>query len=225
MSPDTATVTTAIRNIREALCAVLGGLSDENYQQSFARCRLWLELGETYSGLTPSDQMFNAIWEKKAAYPSSNGHIYPAAPLILRFVKEAESDSLLAPYSPGLRDLCATIMEEFIEGDLGIVYNADHAGGHFYMDVNLIAHCANHGYMKEATIRNHILQPLISHWEFLDHHALALRLLFKIAGATFEAYVDPSVVDRCIELLEDYRACDPRHRQWVPVGRPSTEGR
>ena len=224
--PYTATVTTAMRNIKEALGVVISSLSDENYQQSLTRCRLWLELGQIYSGLTPSDLIFDAIWENKAAYPSFGAHIYPAAPSILRFVNEAESDPVLAPYSLGLRSrLCAMIMEEFIEDDLGIVYNGCHAEGHFYMDVNLIAHCVNHGYIEEAAIRNHILQPLISHPKLLDHHLFALCILFQIAGATFKAYADPSVVDRCFELLVGDYACNPNPQkgQWVQVGTP-TEG-
>ena len=36
-----------------------------------------------------------------------------------------------------------------------------------------------------------------------EHHVNALTILFKIAGATFGAYVDPAVVDRCFELLKN----------------------
>jgi len=219
------TVTTAMRNIREALGAVLKSLSDKNYQQSLARCRLWVELGQTYSGLTPSDLIFDAIWENKKAYRSFGARIYPAAPLILRFVDEAESDPVLAPYSAGLRSrLCAMIMQEFIEDDLGFVYGGSFKD-HFYMDVNLIAHCVNHGYIEEAAIRNHILQPLISHQKFLVYHAHALAILFKIAGATFEAYADSSAVNRCFKLFEEYLLNRPQDRQWILVGSPSIEGR
>ena len=56
--------------------------------------------------------------------------------------------------------------------------------------------------MEEAAIRNHILQSLISHPKLYSHQADALIILFKLAGATFEAYVDPAVVDRCFELLK-----------------------
>ena len=37
----------------------------------------------------------------------------------------------------------------------------------------------------------------------------ALIILFKLAGATFEAYADPSVVDRCFELLKGHRYNPP----------------
>ena len=77
-------------------------------------------------------------------------------------------------------------------------------GESFYTVVNVIAHCANLGYMEEDTIRNHILQSLISHDQLHHHQAYALANLFKIAGATFGAYVDPVVIGRCFELLKDY---------------------
>jgi len=58
-------------------------------------------------------------------------------------------------------------------------------------------------------IRNHILQSLISHPTLRYHQAYVLIILFKLAGPTFEAYADPSVVDRCFEFLKNYRLYDP----------------
>jgi len=72
----------------------------------------------------------------------------------------------------------------------------------FYADTSLVAHWANLGYVEEASIRDHILQSLISHPKLYDHQANALIILFKLAGATFEAFADPSVVDRCFEFLK-----------------------
>jgi hypothetical protein len=80
----------------------------------------------------------------------------------------------------------------------------DNASRNFYADANLIAHWANLGLVEENAIRNHILQSLISHPKLYIHQANALVILFKVAGATFEAYADPSVVDRCFELLKDH---------------------
>ena len=74
----------------------------------------------------------------------------------------------------------------------------------FYADVNLIARWANLGYVEEAAIRSHILQSLVSHPTLHDHQAWALIILFKLAGATFGAFADPSVVDRCFELLKNH---------------------
>ena len=50
-----------------------------------------------------------------------------------------------------------------------------------------------------------------------DHQADALIILFKLAGATFEAYADPSVVDRCFELLQGHKYHNPHdHDHWDP---------
>ena len=73
-----------------------------------------------------------------------------------------------------------------------------------YAEANLLAHWANLGYVEEATIRDHILQSLISHPNLYDHQADALIVLFRLAGATFEAYADPSAVDRCFQLLKGH---------------------
>ena len=57
--------------------------------------------------------------------------------------------------------------------------------------------------MDEDTIRDRILQSPISHPRLYEHQANALLTLFKVAGATFEAHADPTVVDRCFEFLEN----------------------
>ena len=95
--------------------------------------------------------------------------------------------------------------------------------GGFYADANLIAHWTNLGYVNEAAIRNHILQSLISHSKLYDHQANALIILFKLAGATFGAYVDPSVVDRCFKLLQDHKYHNP-YRDMFGSSRDSVNG-
>ena len=75
----------------------------------------------------------------------------------------------------------------------------------FITDANLVAHWVNLGYFEEVAIRSHILQSLIYHSTLSNHQADALIVLFKIAGATFEAYAEPGVVDRCFELLKNYQ--------------------
>jgi hypothetical protein len=136
--------------------------------------------------------------------------IYPTAHLIPRLVGDVESDPKLALHSAGLRSrFCTKILREFFEKDLDIAYaNRYLLLESFYMAVNLIAHWANLGYVEEDAIRNHILQSLISHCKLYDHQAVALIILFKIAGATFGAYADPAVVDRCFELLKCHNYSD-----------------
>ena len=76
-------------------------------------------------------------------------------------------------------------------------------------------------------IREHILQ-------FLTGPSLPMRyplqedalfVLFRIAGATFGTYTDPSVVDHCFELLKghDFSDCDVCWHQ-LKVGKLYKEG-
>ena len=132
--------------------------------------------------------------------------ICPNAHQILRFVSDVDSDPILSQHSPGLRNrFCTRILQDFFDTGLEATYaDYKHAPDTFYMDVNLIAHSANLGYIEEDTIRNHILQSFLYNTLY-DHQAVALSVLLKIAGATFEAYVDPAVVGRCLELLKNHR--------------------
>jgi len=191
---------------------VFGELSDENYDKSFAFYRFWCETGAAYLE-TPSDKIFDAIWNRRGARslidPSSGKLFHTCAHLIVRFAKDAESDHILASHSSGLQDrLCARTLRVFTTENLMIVRHSRDTTS-FYADVNLVAHWANLGYVEEAAIRDHILQSLISHPNLYEHQAFALIILFKLAGATFEAYVDPSVVDRCFEHLNARSAAYP----------------
>ncbi|KAF9646048.1 hypothetical protein BDM02DRAFT_3271266 [Thelephora ganbajun] len=188
----------------------VGVLSDQAYEQSFAFYRLWFNVGHTYSQI-PSDKVFDAIWNQRlssALDPEHGKLIHPTAHLILRFASDAELDHILAPHSARLQSrLCARSLRQFFEDNLVGVRRKDEGYskcGNIAADTNLIAHWANIGYVAETAIRDHILQSLISHPKLYDHQADALIILFKLAGATFEAYADPSVVDRCFELLKEH---------------------
>jgi hypothetical protein len=188
-------------DVRVALGSTVRSLSDENYKQSFARYQFWLELAQSYSQLS-SDLIFDTIWKQKNQLSSTDSFIYPTCPLILRFASDVESDPVLASHGAGLRSrLCTSVLKEFFNADLMIAYGRYSQGTDYFINANFIAHCANLGYMEEASIRNHILQSLISPSSLHDHQAGALIILFKIAGATFETYVDPLVLDRCFDLL------------------------
>ena len=197
-----------MEDINKSLGLAIHQLSDANYAHSLAFYRFWLDIGQTYHPF-PSDQIIDAIWNNRGTNlslidPAKGKLIHSTAHLILRFASDAESDHLLAPHNSGLQNrLCARILREFFSGNLRSARSEQAVN--FYADVNLIAHWANLGYVEEAAIRNHILQSLISHSKLYDHQADALIILFKLAGATFEAYADPSVIDRCFELLKDHR--------------------
>jgi len=202
-------------DIKNALDSAVGEiLSDQNYEQSFDFYRFWFDIGQNYDQIS-SDQIFDAIWSRRTTglkIDSDRGKLtHSAAHSILRFASDAESDRVLSPHAgSGLQDrLCKSSLLEFFRSNLAMVrFAADsfhytrNPWTYFYADASLVAHCANLGYVEEASIRDHILQSLISHPKLYDHQANALIILFKLAGATFEAFADPSVVDRCFELLK-----------------------
>ena len=72
----------------------------------------------------------------------------------------------------------------------------------FYIWANFVAPLANLGCADESVIRDDIFQSPTSHPKPYNHQADGLIILFKLVGATFEEYGDPSVVDHCSELLE-----------------------
>jgi len=200
--------------LMNVLLLLVGKLSDQNYEQSFASYRFWFETGGAYSQIPP-DLIFDTIWCNRVPGSIRSTLIHPTAHLILRFASDAESDHILAPHSAGLQShLCTRILEGLFNNALDAVwrrmndYTNYPVDADFYADANLIAHWANLGHIEEATIRNRILQSLISYPKLYDHQVDALLILFKIAGATFAAYADPSVVDRCFELLKDHRHCN-----------------
>ena len=200
-------------NIDNALRSVIHQLSDDNYARSLAFCRLWFDIGQTHDK-TASDRIFDAILLNRGTGssmidPSKGKLINSTAHLIVHFASDIESDHLLSPHNSGLQSrLCAKTLREFFDSNVGAC-GGDGIGGNICVDANLIAHWANLGYVEEAVIRNHILQSLISHPKLYDHQADALIILFKLAGATFEAYTDPPVVDRCFELLKDHKYYNP----------------
>ena len=195
-----------MQNIQKGLGLTITNLSDQNYEKSLTYFRFWFEVGHTHLQLH-ADQIFDMIYEGRASGLSNYASVYPKTALILRLINSLESDPTLAPECAGFRNLfCYKILQNFFDNDMGAVlsnssYNAVPNG--YYADVNYVAHCANFGYMEETTIRNHILQSLVSHTRMLEHQVTALAILFKIAGATFEAYADPAVVNRCFEIFND----------------------
>jgi len=154
-------------------------------------------------------------WEKSL--------IHPTARLIIGLAGEAESDHTLAPHAAGLQSrLCAESLRNFFNDNMVLVCQNETGCGRypltdFVADANLVACWVNLGYVEEAAIRNHILQSLISHGVLYDHQAYALVILFKLAGATFTAYADPSVVDRCFDLLRVYSKKNTTHRTSIQV--------
>ena len=208
------------------LDSVIAKLSDENYAESFDFYRLWFDIGQTYYQIIAPDQVIDALWKGRTpTNPTPGELIHSIARLIVRFASDAESDHILAPHSSGLQSrLCTKSLQEFFSSNMTV---AQEAGSRSSFTVsknaNLIAHWANLGHVEEATIRNHILQSLISHSKLYEHQAEALIILFKLAGATFETYAGPLVVDRCFKLLKDRYARDSVKGRLVKVRAMGTE--
>ena len=207
--------TTTMSNIEGALGSVIRNLSEQNYEQSLTQYRFLFELSQTYSQI-PSDSIWRQIRSHQLSSHENQGVIYPASPLILRFASDAESDSILASRSAGLRSrLCTSLLREFFDDWLGLLYRGHLPRDGYLLDVNLIAHGANLGYIGETAIRKHIIQFLTatSHPTFHSLRELALCILFKIAGATFAAYTDSSVIDHCFERLRAHNFDHPYAKQ------------
>ena len=233
-SPSTATI--AMEYIDDALSHAISDISSEqNCEQLFAFYSLWFNIRQSYPE-TPSDPIVDDIWTGSRRAPDENirtltwdNLIHPTTHWVLRFTNSAESDHTLAPHNTGLQTrLCKKILREFFIRNLQIaphgpyVYNKENTYG-LYTDASLIAHWVNLGYVEEAAIRNHILQSLISHPYLYDHQADALYILFKVAGATFEAYAETSVVDRCFELLKGHRHSYRRKGELISVSKLSVK--
>ena len=199
-------------------------ISDGNYDESFAQYRLWLDIGDAHGDITQDQLNDDMYWGARSG--SLRELIHTTAHLLIRFIGDVEADRKLSRYASGLHQRRSkSALSSFFETNLRIM-ESGYCGSrkpNFLTDVNFIARWANLGYVGEETIRNHILQSLIAHPKFHDHQADALIILFKLAGATFGAYADPSVVDRCFELLRSYPS-DSTKLKLIPVSAPSVGG-
>ena len=223
-------------DIEQALNSLVGEITDQNYEKSLACFRFWSNIGQTYCQFpydpaldcsnTLSDHILDAVWRNRTATstvinPGSGKLIHPTAHLILRLARDGESDHLLAPHVDGLQTRLSTkILLEFFRTNLTLARGGGpypNASQNFCTYANLIAHCVNLGHLEEDAIRNHILQSLITHPNLYDHQVDGLIILFKLAGPTFDRYADPSVVDRCFNILKDYDFCSPEKREVIEV--------
>ena len=170
----------------------------------------------------PPDPTLNTILDGRAGGSIDPRTLIPSHTVYHCFTSKAESDHILAPHDAGLQSrLCTKFLQEFFNSNLRYIRNKEQhcwsgeSQERFSADANLIAHWANLGYVEETAIRNHILQSLTSHpLELYEHQADAFIVLLRVAGATFEAYANPSV-DRCFELLKKH--CHPSSVHWGPI--------
>ena len=204
---------------------LLYDISEGNYDRTFSAYRFWIKLGIA-RGSVSNDQLYNDIlgnasmrpdliaipewgfgtirYNNASQYGISGKLIHSNVHLLLRFITDAERDPALSTYAIGLHDrLCHESLEQFFRQSLGYVPGpTPEQLREFYTRTNLIAHWVNLGRVKLEDVRDHILQSLTLQPAVYNHQLDALMILLKISGATFAAYVDPSVMDRCCDLLE-----------------------
>ena len=211
------------------LMKMLYDISEENYDRTISAYHFWMDLGAAHGGMS-NHRLYNDIlgsastshnsitapwwYESTIQYNNASqytpvGHIiHKNAHLLLRFITDAELDPALSTHAIGLHDrLCRESLEQFFRQSLDCI-----PGGpaeptperlrEFYSRVNLIAHWVNLGHVRLEDIRNHILQSLALQPTVYPHQLNSLMILLKISGAAFAAYVDPSVMDRCCDLLK-----------------------
>ena len=202
------------------LVKVLYGLSEANYGSTLSAYRFWIELGAAHGGVS-NDQLYSDIlsctstgpdlvtlgWNGRwyndgCRYTTVGQPIHGTAHLLLRFITDAELDPALSTYAIGLHDrLCRELLEQFFKQSLDYI-SGEEATPEFYTRVNFIAHWVNLGYAPLEDVRDHILQSLTLQPTVHPHQLNSMAILLKISGATFAAYVDPSVMDRCCDLLK-----------------------
>jgi hypothetical protein len=205
--------------LEDTLRDLIKGLSEENYDETFAQYRCWLNIGSGHTHINVQEQVNDAI--RRLVRPDSlKGFIHPTAHLLIRFIGDLETDQKISRNVPGLHmQHCTSTLRSFFLDNLYLVRSGNRSGKpvSFLTDANLVARWANLGYVEEETIRDHILQSLISHPTLYDHQADALFIFFKLAGATFGTYADPSAVDRCFDLLDGHYGRDPVKAELLQV--------
>ena len=206
-------------NLRETLRDLVRNLSEENYDRSLAQYRFWLDIGAAYGHIN-QDQVGSDAWG--IHHPNYNASpIHPTAHLVFRFIGDMEDHLTSRSASEYHRQSCASSVACYFEQNLDLVKNnPGYLLRPFLTKINFIARWVNLGFLEEAAIRNHILQSLISHPKLYSHQADALLILFKLAGATFGTYADPSVVDRCFQLLRGHYDCHSAKGKLLQVCAP-----
>ena len=208
-------------NLQDTLRDLAGQLSEGNYDEYFAQYRFWLDLGCARGSITVQDQVSSDVWRVIRWDSLEDSLTNPTTPLFIRFIGDLEADRKIAGHALGLhRQQCESTLDRFFEDNLAHVRSQGGSRSYFLTIVNLIAHWVNLGYVEEGAIRNHILQSLISHSKLYDRQADTLIILFKLAGATFEACAGPTVVDRCFGLIKDHYSSESANWGLVQVRTP-----
>ena len=187
---------------------LLQDLSEENYEKTVSDYRFWMKFGIKH-GWVRDDQLYDGIWanmKPELVYPGSSQLIHPTSHLLIRFITDVGLDPALSTYASNTHDrLCHALLGKFVDDSLGLIWDRnpyDYQLYRFYTYVNFLAHWVNLGHLDVEDVQDHILQSLTFQPTIYIHQLNSLMILLKISGATFAAYVDSSVMERCCDLLK-----------------------
>ena len=191
------------------LTELVRSLSENNYEQSLSEYRFWMKLGAAHGWVNDYQLCddIRAAMKPDLVYPlSSSQFIHPTSHLLIRFITDVGLDPVLSTYASNAQNrLCRESLERFVDRNVEFVsasgWNNSYVS-EFYTSVNFLAHWANLGYLSIEDVQDYILQSLTFQPTVHSHQLISLVVFLKISGATFAAYVDPSVMDRCCDLIE-----------------------
>ena len=186
--------------IDEFLGKLLFEITEENYEQTLSDYRLWMGIGAMH-GWISDDQLYRDIQagtRPDRLDPSSGGLIHTTIHLLLRLITDIGLDPVLSAYSLNIRDqLFNMLLKRFFEDNRGGSCDTNI----LFTNTNFLAHSVNLGYVNLEDVRDHLLQSCLTPYAPSVRPLYSLVVLLKISGATFAAYVDPSVLDRCFDAL------------------------
>ena len=184
--------------VHSFLGKLLSEITEESYDKILSDYRLWVGIGAAHGWISDNQLHYDiqAIMRPDRLDPSSGGLIHSSMHLLLRFITDIGLDPNLSAYSFGIRDqLSSESLKRFFEEHRKELCNT----GSLYTNANILANLANLGYLNLEDVRDRLLQSLLP--PRFVHQLNSLIILFKISGATFAAYVHPSVLDRSFVSL------------------------
>ena len=192
--------------IPDILGDLVSHLSEKNYEQTLSGYRLWTKIGATH-GWISKKQLENDIkgnMQPHLVYQADSNYqlIHPTIHLLLQFITDVE----LNPVSSTHARLCHSSLYDFFADNSSLDLRSSTRSSDklckFYTNVNLLAHLVNLGHVGVEDVQDHILQSLTFIPLLYDYQLYSLLILLKIAGATFAAYVDPSFMGCCLNILK-----------------------
>jgi hypothetical protein len=116
-------------NIEGTLSVLVDALSEENYDETVVRYRLWLNIGSRHTHVDVQDRVDYAI--RHLGRPSSLQHhlIHPTAHLLIRFIGDLEADHTISRHVSGLHvQHCTSKLSSFFSRNIGLIVSRNLMG-------------------------------------------------------------------------------------------------